>query len=357
MPAGRDRPGAGALRRPALAGAPGRRADRAGGRALPQPEAAEGNRAGPGVGGDRGRRSPSAAAPGTSSPAPTCSSPTSPSSTSASSPAPGATNSGGSRSTPSAKSRCSATAPAPTSSPGTSCATTRSRYTEAHSLFLEAFAELGLVGGLLVLALVGTLLWTGFAAWRAARRALSGSSTRSCSRSRWPSPSAPRSTGSGRSPVLGAIFFLASGVLVAGRCAQLAQAARLRQRQARGAALRPRRRRAGDRLDHRARAGRAAAGRPRDQGQPGGGRRRRPRQRRQPRRHGPHDRALGGLALRPAGTARPSPGRLRDRLRAAGAGDRPRGPQLGSLLPALQGRTRSGEPWPPPVATCAGPSS
>ena len=95
--------------------------------------------------------------------------------------------------------------------------------TEAHSLYLEAFAELGLVGGLLVLALVGTLLWTGFAAWRAAR-------------------GAPRelyaillavalafAVGAAidwfwEIAVVGAVFFLASGVLVAGRCAQLAAA-------------------------------------------------------------------------------------------------------------------------------------
>src|SRR3954447_18538191 len=36
----------------------------------------------------------------------------------------------------------------------------------AHSLYLEAFAELGLIGGLLVLGLVGFLLWTGLSAWR-----------------------------------------------------------------------------------------------------------------------------------------------------------------------------------------------
>ena len=39
---------------------------------------------------------------------------------------------------------------------------------DAHSLYLESFAELGLVGGLLVLGLVGGLLWIGFAAWRGA---------------------------------------------------------------------------------------------------------------------------------------------------------------------------------------------
>jgi O-Antigen ligase len=41
--------------------------------------------------------------------------------------------------------------------------------TEAHSLYLEAFAELGLIGGLLTLAMVGAVLWIGFSAWRAAR--------------------------------------------------------------------------------------------------------------------------------------------------------------------------------------------
>ncbi len=40
---------------------------------------------------------------------------------------------------------------------------------DAHSLYLEAFAELGVVGGVLTLALVGILLWTAFATWRAAR--------------------------------------------------------------------------------------------------------------------------------------------------------------------------------------------
>jgi hypothetical protein len=39
---------------------------------------------------------------------------------------------------------------------------------DAHSLYLEAFAELGTIGGLLVLALVGFLLWSGFKAWRTA---------------------------------------------------------------------------------------------------------------------------------------------------------------------------------------------
>lgn len=92
---------------------------------------------------------------------------------------------------------------------------------DAHSLYLEAFDELGLFGGLLVLALVGTLLWTGFAAWRAA-----------------PARSRDRNAallaamlafaiGAGLDwfweiAALGAVFFLAAGVLTSVRCAQLA---------------------------------------------------------------------------------------------------------------------------------------
>ena len=105
---------------------------------------------------DRRSRSPSAAAPGTSSRAPTSSSPNEPSQHfSELSAAPAATTSGGSRSTPSRKSRCSGTAPAPTSSPGTSSGSIDLPVHDAHSLYLEAFAELGVVGGLLVLGLVG----------------------------------------------------------------------------------------------------------------------------------------------------------------------------------------------------------
>ncbi len=95
--------------------------------------------------------------------------------------------------------------------------------TEAHSLFLQAFAELGLVGGLLVLAMVAVLLWTGFAAWRNARGSLQELYAVLFAASLafvvgaaidwfW------------ETAVLGAIFFLAGGVLVAGRCAQLSRA-------------------------------------------------------------------------------------------------------------------------------------
>jgi hypothetical protein len=92
---------------------------------------------------------------------------------------------------------------------------------DAHSLYLQAFTELGVVGGALMLALVGTLLWTGFAAWRAARgarrdlyAALFGVSLAFavCAAIDW----------FWQIAAMGAIFFLATGVLVAARCAQVA---------------------------------------------------------------------------------------------------------------------------------------
>ena len=91
----------------------------------------------------------------------------------------------------------------------------------AHSLYLEAFAELGILGGLLVLALVGTLLWSGFCAWRAAPHP-----QRECYAVLLAITLA-FAIGAGLDwfwelAGLGAVFFLASGVLVAARCAQLA---------------------------------------------------------------------------------------------------------------------------------------
>ncbi|HEX6687657.1 MAG TPA: O-antigen ligase family protein [Solirubrobacterales bacterium] len=90
----------------------------------------------------------------------------------------------------------------------------------AHSLYLEAFAEFGVVGGLLVLALVGTMLWAGFGAWRAAAHP---------QRERYAvlfAAALAFAVGAGLDwfweiAAFGAVFFLASGVLVAGRCAQL----------------------------------------------------------------------------------------------------------------------------------------
>jgi O-antigen ligase len=91
----------------------------------------------------------------------------------------------------------------------------------AHSLYLEAFAELGIVGGLLVLALVGALLWTGFCTWRDASHPR---------RERYAVLFAvvlAFAVAAGLDwfweiAALGAVFFLASAVLVAARCAQLA---------------------------------------------------------------------------------------------------------------------------------------
>jgi hypothetical protein len=94
---------------------------------------------------------------------------------------------------------------------------------DAHSLYLESFAELGVVGGLLVLGLIGTLLWTGFAAWRSAsgpRRELHAALL---------AVALAFAVGAAidwfwEIAAMGAIFFLASGALVAARCRQLAQA-------------------------------------------------------------------------------------------------------------------------------------
>lgn len=93
----------------------------------------------------------------------------------------------------------------------------------AHSLYLQAFQELGVIGGVLVLALVGLLLWTGFAAWRAAsgpRRELHAVLFAAC---------LAFAVGAAidwfwEIAGVGAIFFLAAGALVAARCVQLAQA-------------------------------------------------------------------------------------------------------------------------------------
>ncbi len=92
---------------------------------------------------------------------------------------------------------------------------------DAHSLYLESFAELGLLGGLLVLGLVGTLLWFAFATWRDAAES---------QRDRYAALLAAMlafAVGAAfdwfwEMAALGAIFFLASGVVVAARCAQIA---------------------------------------------------------------------------------------------------------------------------------------
>jgi hypothetical protein len=93
----------------------------------------------------------------------------------------------------------------------------------AHSLYLEAFSELGLVGGLLVLAMVGFLLWTGFAAWRHARGAARELNAALLA--------AALAVALGMAidwfweiAALGSVFFLATGALLAARCVQLARA-------------------------------------------------------------------------------------------------------------------------------------
>jgi tetratricopeptide (TPR) repeat protein len=98
----------------------------------------------------------------------------------------------------------------------------------AHSLYLEAFSELGLVGGLMMLALFGVLLWTGFAAWRAA----AGPQRELCAALL--AAMAAFAIGAAfdwfwEIAALGAVFFLAAGVLVGVRCAQLSAVARGRK--------------------------------------------------------------------------------------------------------------------------------
>ena len=140
--------------------------------------------------------------------------------TSPSSPARAATTSSGSPSTPLAKSRCRAwrrhlpvhLVPAARHRPP--------RPRRPLALPAGALAELGIVGGVLVLALVGALLWIGFGAWRNAQR-------RPARALRGPARSLPRLRGllrvrlvlADRRPRL--VFFLASGALVAARCGQL----------------------------------------------------------------------------------------------------------------------------------------
>jgi O-antigen ligase len=92
---------------------------------------------------------------------------------------------------------------------------------DAHSLYLEAFAELGVVGGLLVIGLIGALLWFAFSAWRAAPHP---------QRDRYAALLAAMlafAVGAAfdwfwEIAAVGAVFFLAAGAVVAARCAQVA---------------------------------------------------------------------------------------------------------------------------------------
>ena len=93
----------------------------------------------------------------------------------------------------------------------------------AHSLFLETFAELGLVGGLLVVGLFLFLLWIGYLAWRDAR-----GPTREL-HAILLAVALAFATGAAidwfwEIAAVGAVFFIASGALVAARCRQLGRA-------------------------------------------------------------------------------------------------------------------------------------
>ncbi len=92
--------------------------------------------------------------------------------------------------------------------------------TQAHSLYLQALDELGIVGGLLALGLVLFLLWTGFTAWRAA-----GGRERELYAILL-GISLAFAVGVAydwfwQLAVIGSVFFMATGILVAARCGQL----------------------------------------------------------------------------------------------------------------------------------------
>jgi O-antigen ligase len=92
--------------------------------------------------------------------------------------------------------------------------------TEAHSLYLQALDELGIVGGLLALGLVLFLLWTGFTAWRA------GGGRERELYAILLGVSLAFAVGAAydwfwQLAVIGSVFFMATGILVAARCGQL----------------------------------------------------------------------------------------------------------------------------------------
>jgi O-antigen ligase len=92
--------------------------------------------------------------------------------------------------------------------------------TQAHSLYLQALDELGIVGGLVILGLLLYLLWVGFAAWRAA----GGRERELCAALL--GVSLAFSVGVAydwfwQLAVIGSVFFMATGALVAARCGQL----------------------------------------------------------------------------------------------------------------------------------------
>ena len=108
----------------------------------------------------------------------------------------------------------------------------------AHSLYLEAFAELGLIGGLLVLGMVGFLLWTGLSAWRHSS-GIAQERNAALLAVALALAVAMAIDWFWEIAALGAVFFLAGGALLAARCGQLtsAQAADDGQRERPGIGL------------------------------------------------------------------------------------------------------------------------
>ena len=99
---------------------------------------------------------------------------------------------------------------------------------DAHSLYLEPLAELGIVGGLVVIGLVGSLLWIAFGAWRA-----TPAGRRREAYAALFAVMLAFAVGAGfdwfwEIADMGAILFLAGGVAVSVRCAQ-ASASRRRE--------------------------------------------------------------------------------------------------------------------------------
>ena len=308
--------------------------------ALPPPDGAEGRSRSPGRCSRSASRSRSAAAPGTSSRAPTCSSPARPRA------ALGSLNGTGRNDFWRVAIDSFGEEPVLGTGAGTYQFDWEKHRSidlpvhDAHSLYLEAFAELGgdrrdpRAGPGRRHPLVGVL--------RLARRPRRPARALR-RRARGPGRDGGRrsaSTGSGRSLAMGSIFFISPRVAIAG---PLRPAGSGRRPGATGrgrrwaltaatlavawiaavALVRPLL------VEHEIDASQNAAAAER------------PAERRRPRRTGALDRAVRRLALRPARPARPAAGRIRSRDLPFHEGDRPRGRQLAVVLPALQGRARS----------------
>ena len=232
------------------------------------------------------------------------------------------------------------------------------RTQQAHSLYLQALDELGIVGGLLALGTGAVLLWIGFTAWRAA-----GGRERELYAVLL-GVSLAFAVGVAydwfwQLAVVGSVFFMATGILVAARCGQLWRArAAARAREGaevetdrRKPPLRPHDRRSGRSLADHARADRPAPGRPRDP------RTRPPRRSEEPAEfesavsHAETARSIEPWAATPylqLGLLAQAQGEYPTGDPPLRAGDRPRGPQLDALLPAGQGAsTRAGRTKPP----------